>query len=60
MAVLEQSTAVHRPTTRELLTQGDVRRKLTNRVMTGVVGLAFLIALIPLVSLSWTVVGKGV
>jgi len=60
MAVLEQSTAVHRPTTRELLTQGDARRKLTDRVMTGVVGLAFLIALIPLVSLSWTVVGKGV
>lgn len=49
-----------RPSTRELLTRGDTRRKVTDRVMQGVVGLAFLVALVPLVSVVWTVVANGV
>ena len=49
-----------RLTTRELLTRPDTRRRLTDRVMGGVVALAFLIALVPLVSVIWTVVSEGV
>ena len=47
-------------TTRELLTRPDTRRRLTDRVMAGVVTLAFLVALVPLVSLLWTVVVNGI
>ena len=46
--------------TREVLTRPDTRRRLTDRVMAGVVSLAFLVALVPLVSLIWTVVANGV
>ena len=46
--------------TRELLTRPDTRRRLTDRVMAGVVTLAFLVALVPLVSLLWTVVANGI
>lgn len=55
----ETRTAV-RSTTRELLTRPDTRRRLTDRVMAGVVALAFLVALVPLVSVIWTVVSEGV
>jgi phosphate transport system permease protein len=51
--------ATARPTTRDLLTRADTRRRLTDRVMTGVVTLAFLVALIPLISVVWTVVSAG-
>ena len=46
--------------TREVLTRPDTRRRLTDRVMAGVVTLAFLVALVPLVSLVWTVVANGI
>jgi phosphate transport system permease protein len=49
-----------RPTTRDLLTRADTRRRVTDRVMTGVISLSFLLALVPLVSVVWTVVGNGV
>jgi len=45
---------------RELLTRGDARRKLVDRLMTVVIYGAFVLALIPLVSLSWTVVSNGI
>ncbi len=48
-----------RPSTRDLLTRADPRRRLTDRVMTVVIGSAFVVALIPLVSVIWTVVGNG-
>lgn len=54
------STAPAPPTTREILTRPDTRRRLTDRVMSVLVTLAFLVALIPLVSLVWTVVANGV
>ncbi|WP_149203777.1 phosphate ABC transporter permease PstA [Actinotalea subterranea] len=62
MATLEQSAEPRsdRPTTRELLTRGDTRRKATDRVMAVVVTLAFVVALIPLLSLSWTVLSNGI
>ena len=46
--------------TRTLLTQGDPRRTWTNRVMGALVSGAFLIALIPLISVSWTVIANGI
>ncbi|KGM10637.1 phosphate ABC transporter permease PstA [Cellulomonas bogoriensis] len=51
-------TAV-RPSTRDLLTRADPRRRLTDRLMTVVISSAFLVALIPLVSVVWTVVANG-
>lgn len=47
------------PTTRELLTRPDRRRHGVDRVMRVVVTLAFLIAMIPLVSLVWIVLSEG-
>lgn len=47
------------PTTRELLTRPDRRRHTIDRVMRAVVTLAFLVAMIPLVSLVWIVVSEG-
>jgi len=46
--------------TRELLTRPDRRRRAKDRVMQGLVMLAFGVALVPLVSLVWTVVANGV
>lgn len=48
-----------RPSTRDLLTRADPRRALTDRLMTVVVTLAFLVALVPLISVVWTVVSNG-
>ncbi|MCL3861485.1 phosphate ABC transporter permease PstA [Actinotalea sp. K2] len=48
------------PSTRDLLTRGDIRRTVTDRVMTGVITGAFLVALVPLVSVSWTVLSNGI
>ncbi len=47
------------PTTREVLTRPDRRRHAVDRVMRVVVTIAFLIAMIPLVSLIWIVIGEG-
>lgn len=41
------------------LTRVDPRRKTVDRVMTGLVTLAFTIAMVPLVSVAWTVVSRG-
>lgn len=46
-------------TTRELLTRPDRRRHAVDRVMRVVVTTAFLIAMIPLVSLVWIVLSEG-
>ncbi|GAA2726400.1 phosphate ABC transporter permease PstA [Cellulomonas aerilata] len=45
--------------TRAMLAGSDRRRRVTDRVATGLVVTAFLIALVPLVSVSWTVVSNG-
>ncbi len=47
------------PTTHELLTRPDRRRHTVDRVMRVVVSLAFLVAMIPLVSLVWIVISEG-
>jgi phosphate transport system permease protein len=47
------------PTTRDLLTRPDRRRHTVDRVMRVVVSLAFLVAMIPLVSLVWIVLSEG-
>jgi phosphate transport system permease protein len=47
------------PTTRELLTRPDRRRRATDRVMRVVVTAAFAVAMVPLVSLVWIVVAEG-
>ncbi len=47
------------PTTRELLTRPDRRRHAVDRVMRVVVTIAFLIAMVPLVSLVWIVIAEG-
>ncbi|MBC7291331.1 MAG: phosphate ABC transporter permease PstA [Actinotalea sp.] len=47
------------PSTRDALTRPDTRRKLVDRVMRGVVTLAFLVALVPLLSLVWTALVNG-
>ena len=47
------------PSTRDVLTRPDTRRKLVDRTMRGVVTLAFLVALVPLLSLVWTVLVNG-
>lgn len=60
MATPTETRPASRLTTRELLTRPDTRRRLTDRVMAGVVALAFLVALVPLVSVIWTVVSEGV
>lgn len=46
-------------TTRDLLTRPDRRRHTVDRVMRVVVTIAFLIAMIPLVSLVWIVIAEG-
>lgn len=48
------------PDTRTLLTQADPRRTWTNRVMGALVTGSFLVALVPLISVSWTVVANGI
>lgn len=49
------------PSTAELLGRGsDRRRHLTDRLMRVLVTCAFVLALIPLVSVAWTVIGHGV
>jgi len=48
-----------RPTTRELLTRPDRRRRAVDRVMRAVVTGAFALAMVPLVSLVWIVVARG-
>lgn len=52
-------TASASPSTHDVLTRPDTRRKLVDRAMRGVVTLAFLVALVPLVSLVWTVLVNG-
>ncbi|GGC05118.1 phosphate ABC transporter permease PstA [Cellulomonas carbonis] len=49
-----------RPSTRDLLTRPDTRRRVVDRLMAVVVTSAFLIALVPLVSVIWTVLGNGI
>lgn len=49
-----------RPTTRELLTRPDRRRHAVDRTMRVVVTGAFVLAMVPLVSLVWTVVAAGI
>ncbi len=46
--------------TRAMLAGTDRRRRTTDRVATGLVVAAFLVALVPLVSVSWTVVAHGI
>jgi phosphate transport system permease protein len=46
--------------TRAMLAGSDRRRRVTDRVATGLVVTAFLVALVPLVSVSWTVVSNGI
>jgi phosphate transport system permease protein len=46
--------------TRSLLAGLDRRRRGTDRIMTGLVFLSFAIALIPLISVSWTVLANGI
>ncbi len=46
--------------TRLMLAGTDRRRRVTDRVATGLVVTAVLIALVPLISVSWTVVSNGV
>lgn len=46
--------------TREMLAGMDRRRRLTDRVMAILVYTAFGIALIPLISVSWTVIANGI
>lgn len=60
MTTTIQPTETERPTTHELLTRPDTRRHVVDRLMRGVVTLAFLAALVPLVSLIWTVVANGI
>jgi len=45
--------------TRSMLAGLDRRRRTTDRVMTGLVFASFAIALIPLISVSWTVLSNG-
>lgn len=45
--------------TRRLLTSSEQSRKVTDRVMTGVIWASFVLAMAPLVSLLWTVVSSG-
>ncbi|RYV51223.1 phosphate ABC transporter permease PstA [Pengzhenrongella frigida] len=45
--------------TRALLAGMDTRRRVTDKVMTGLVVASFVIALIPLISVSWTVLSNG-
>lgn len=53
-------TAPPRPTTRELFTRPDRRRRAVDRTMRVVVTGAFVLAMVPLVSLVWTVVAAGI
>jgi phosphate transport system permease protein len=46
--------------TRAMLAGTDRRRRVTDRVATGLVVAAFLVALVPLISVSWTVVANGI
>lgn len=48
------------PSTRDVLTRPDTRRRLVDRLMAVVVTLAFLVALVPLVSVIWTVLSNGI
>lgn len=52
--------APSRASTRELLTRPDRRRRVVDRTMRVVVTGAFALAMVPLVSLVWTVVAAGV
>ena len=52
-------TRAEAPTTRELLTRPDRRRHGIDRAMRVVVTGAFLVAMVPLVSLVWIVVSEG-
>jgi phosphate transport system permease protein len=47
-------------TVRAMLTGADARRRRTDRLMTVLVYVAFLLAITPLVSLVWTVVSNGI
>ena len=60
MATTTPTAQRPRPSTRDVLTRPDTRRKAVDRVMTVVVTSAFLLALVPLVSVIWTVVGDGI
>lgn len=60
MATTTTSRPAAGPSTRDLLTRPDTRRRAVDRLMAGVVTGAFLLALIPLVSLIWTVVVNGI
>ena len=51
--------AVDSLSTRDLLTRPDRRRHLVDQVMRVVVGAAFLLAMVPLVSLIWIVIAEG-
>jgi phosphate transport system permease protein len=60
MTTTTSSRATTTPaSTRDQLTRPDTRRKLVDRAMGGVVTLAFLVALVPLLSLVWTVLVNG-
>ncbi len=45
---------------REALQATDHRRRRTDRIMRGLIIAAFVLAMIPLLSLSWTVVSRGI
>lgn len=45
---------------REALTTTDPRRRRTDRLMRGLIVGAFVLAMVPLVSLTWTVVSRGI
>jgi len=45
--------------TRALLTTAEPRRRRTDRIMAGLIWFAFLLAMVPLVSLLWTVLFTG-
>ncbi|WP_396134569.1 phosphate ABC transporter permease PstA [Cellulomonas sp. ATA003] len=46
--------------TRTMLAGTDRHRRVTDRIMTSLVVAAFLVALVPLISVSWTVVSNGI
>jgi len=46
--------------TRAMLTDADPRRRRTDRLMTGLIWAAFVLAMAPLLSLVWTVLSNGI
>lgn len=60
MALTARKTAPGPVTTRDVLTRPDPRRRATDRAMAVVVTGAFLLALVPLLSLLWTVISNGI